>query len=40
MKNRDRYPDDWEKIALRVKQSANWTCSKCGQICLSPDDKL
>ncbi|ACB54615.1 hypothetical protein cce_5269 (plasmid) [Crocosphaera subtropica ATCC 51142] len=40
MKNRDRYPDDWDEIALRVKQSANWTCSKCGQICLSPDDKL
>ena len=40
MRNRDRYPDDWEEIALTVKQSANWTCSKCGLQCLSTDEKL
>ncbi|MEA5537012.1 HNH endonuclease [Crocosphaera sp. XPORK-15E] len=39
MKNKDRYPDNWDEIALRVKIKANWTCSKCGLKCLSTDDK-
>lgn len=30
----DRYPDNWEEIALEVKQSANWTCAKCGLTCI------
>lgn len=28
--NRDRYPDDWNEIALAVKQAAGWTCQGCG----------
>lgn len=27
--NRDRYPADWEKISLDVKQSQNWRCKWC-----------
>ncbi len=33
MKNRDRYPDNWEEIALQVKEKAEWTCQRCGLEC-------
>lgn len=28
---RDRYPVDWEKIALAKKESVGWKCEKCGK---------
>src|SRR4028119_1164681 len=31
-----RYPDNWQKIALSVKESALWRCAKCHQQCLRP----
>lgn len=31
---RDRYPKNWEQIARRTKQSANWHCEACGKPCL------
>ncbi|MEA5511812.1 HNH endonuclease [Crocosphaera sp. UHCC 0190] len=34
MKNKDRYPDNWNEIALRVKIKANWTCAKCQLECI------
>lgn len=33
MKNRNRYPDNWNEIALKVKKEANWTCQRCGLEC-------
>ena len=34
-----RYPDNWQEIALLVKQSARWCCAKCNQQCLQPGTK-
>ncbi|NET39780.1 MAG: hypothetical protein F6K19_48795, partial [Cyanothece sp. SIO1E1] len=31
--NRKLYPDDWEAIALSIKQQANWQCQACGRPC-------
>lgn len=30
---RDRYPDDWPKIAKDVKDEAGWKCEECGKQC-------
>lgn len=37
MKYRERYPKDWEVIALRIKQQANWQCQMCGLKCISSE---
>ena len=37
---RARYPDDWEAIASRVKQEANWCCERCGRPCQAPGEPL
>jgi hypothetical protein len=40
---RDRYPPNWDVIALSVKVAAHWTCQSCGRPCRQPgvaDDKL
>lgn len=32
--NRDRYPDDWDAISLRIKERAGWRCEcegECGR---------
>lgn len=34
--NRALYPADWEKIALREKERAQWMCEQCGADCLDP----
>jgi 5-methylcytosine-specific restriction endonuclease McrA len=34
-----RYPDNWQSIALLVKESALWCCTKCNQQCLQPGTK-
>ena len=40
MKKRDdRYPEDWQEIALEIKEQADWTCSKCGLLCFPNDVK-
>ena len=31
-----RYPDNWQQIALSVKENAGWCCAKCRQQCLKP----
>ena len=28
--DRSKYPDNWEKIAERIKDKAGWCCEKCG----------
>jgi len=35
---RDLYPDDWEEIALRVKERADWKCQRCGKQCRRPGE--
>ena len=31
-----RYPDNWQEIALSIKENAGWRCAKCHQQCLRP----
>ena len=33
---RARYPDNWDEIALQVKDVANWRCTQCGKPCRKP----
>ena len=33
---RDLYPQNWEQIALEVKQAAHWICQECGRPCRKP----
>ena len=35
-----RYPKNWTEIALKVKETAQWKCSKCGLECLKPSDDV
>lgn len=35
---RERYPADWERIALRVKEAAGWVCQGCGKQCRKPGE--
>nr|WP_275336245.1 HNH endonuclease [Nodosilinea sp. TSF1-S3]MDF0369105.1 HNH endonuclease [Nodosilinea sp. TSF1-S3] len=37
--DRSRYPDNWEAIALDVKNAAEWQCQKCGRPCLQPGEE-
>ncbi|MGG6295247.1 HNH endonuclease [Leptolyngbya sp. AN02str] len=37
--DRSRYPDNWEAIALQVKESASWACQQCGQQCLQSGEE-
>lgn len=36
--NRQRYPKDWDAIALQIKSKAKWQCQRCGKQCLKPSD--
>lgn len=35
---RERYPADWERIALTIKEAAGWICQKCGMQCRRPGE--
>lgn len=37
---RDRYPADWEAIALQVKEAADWKCQDCGRECRKSGESL
>ncbi|MBD2731705.1 HNH endonuclease [Nostoc sp. FACHB-892] len=37
--SRTRYSPDWKQIATAVKNASDWQCSKCGRVCLRPDEK-
>ena len=37
---KSRYPDNWQEIAFKLKQEANWQCAKCGLQCLKPNEKI
>lgn len=34
--NRKLYTPDWDAIARKVKEQANWTCQHCDKKCLEP----
>jgi hypothetical protein len=34
-----RYPDDWRKIATKLKEKEKWRCYRCGIQCISPRRK-
>ncbi len=36
--NRKLYPDNWEEIALAVKNEADWHCEECGKSCWRPGE--
>ncbi|ACA99866.1 MULTISPECIES: hypothetical protein [Cyanophyceae] len=35
---RELYPDNWEAIALEIKESVHWFCEKCGRPCRRPGE--
>ena len=37
--DRQRYPKNWIKIALSVKEAAGWRCQHCHRLCLRPEEK-
>jgi hypothetical protein len=37
---RDRYPADWEKLALKIKRDTEWHCEHCGKPCRRPGESL
>jgi hypothetical protein len=32
------YPNDWDTIALAVKDEAGWRCEECGRDCIRPGE--
>lgn len=36
--DRSKYPENWEEIALAVKEEADWCCEKCGKQCRRPGE--
>lgn len=34
------YPDNWDAIALAIKQEVQWTCEGCGRVCRQPGEPL
>lgn len=36
--DRSRYPDNWDEIALAVKEEADWKCEGCGKQCRRPGE--
>lgn len=37
---RHLYPDNWEEIALAVKESAGWVCQWCERPCRRPGESV
>lgn len=38
--NKKRYPSDWNKIAMEIKEEAGWCCECCGKPCYKPGQKI
>ncbi len=36
--DRKRYPANWDEIARRVKDEADWKCEVCGRQCRRPGE--
>ncbi len=37
--DKKRYPDNWQELALSVKETANWKCQCCNRSCYKPNEK-
>ena len=37
--DRQRYPKNWNEIALIAKQTVGWRCQHCQRLCLRPGEK-
>ena len=37
---RELYPDNWDEIALEIKEAAGWKCEQCGLQCRFPGEKF
>lgn len=35
---RELYPPEWEQIALKCKEDADWICEECGKQCRKPGE--
>lgn len=35
---RELYPDNWEEIAISIKDEVSWTCEECGKVCRKPGE--
>lgn len=35
-----RYPDNWNEIATKLKEKADWKCSHCQMQCIKPNDDV
>jgi hypothetical protein len=38
--DRSLYPEDWEAIAFRIKEDAQWTCQQCHRPCRRPGETV
>lgn len=38
--DRSLYPENWNAIALAVKEAADWKCQECGRHCLKPGEDI
>lgn len=38
--DRKRYPKNWDEIAFKVKDAADWKCQICGIQCYRPGEKV
>lgn len=37
--DRSLYPDNWDDIATKVKEEADWCCEECGRVCRPPGQR-
>lgn len=38
--DKSKYPPDWDCIAFRVKEAADWKCQICGKQCRRPEEQF
>lgn len=37
---RERYPSEWNAIAMEIKEANDWTCQECERQCRRPGEKF
>ncbi len=40
MRNRSKYPSNWEEISLSIRSAAGWRCQRCGKQCRRPGESI
>ncbi len=40
MRNRHKYPANWEEISLSIRQRAGWSCQSCCKQCRKPKEPI